>query len=99
MGLQWLAEKALGSMAYPCAFHKDVEHIPVLVDTARQVSTFTLNRHGHLIEKPTVTTRAAPFPETPRVVESELWQECMCRSRSADKYRESVLNEILSFHF
>ena len=24
---------------------------------------------------------------------------CMCRSRSADKYRESVLNEILSFHF
>ena len=32
-------------------------------------------------------------------MKATLESTCMCRSRSADKYRESVLNEILSFHF
>ncbi len=71
LGLSIAYGKSVLQRAYPCGFARECRARPVLVDSTPQVLAFALNRHSHLIEKPTVTTRAAPFPETPRVVQSE----------------------------
>ena len=71
MALQQLAEEALGSALVLAALHEDVQHVAVLIDGTPEILALAVDRHGNLIEKPTVTARSAPLSEAPRLVETK----------------------------
>ena len=71
LAFQELTEEALGSTLVLTALHENIQDVTVLVDGAPKILAFALNRHGNLIEEPTVTERSAPLSKASRVVEAK----------------------------
>jgi hypothetical protein len=57
LDFQEVAEEALGSALVLPGLHEDIQDVVVLVDGAPKILALALNRHGNLIEEPTVTER------------------------------------------
>jgi hypothetical protein len=51
--------------------NKDVDHIPVLVDSPPEIVPLALDVHEELVQVPDVSHTTSPTPEVPSVVESE----------------------------
>ena len=61
--LQQLTEEFLRGRLAPPALHKNVEDIPVLVDSPPEVMAYTVHRQEHLVQMPLVARPGPPMPE------------------------------------
>ena len=71
LGFQELNEESLGGARIFTFLNQDIDDITILVHRSPQIPASTLNRHGHFIEEPTITTWPMRFSDSSSVVRPE----------------------------
>ena len=71
LGLQELNEESLGGGRIFTFLNQNIDDITILVHRSPQIPASTLNRHGHIIEEPTITTWPMRFSDSSSVVWAE----------------------------